>query len=78
MPDEMKAALGLPTGGPAPTAATAAGSAPAAAAKPAAEAQVVKLADANGGATQAWLQASALGGPCSLRGGAARSALGAC
>ncbi|KAL4420342.1 hypothetical protein ABPG77_006149 [Micractinium sp. CCAP 211/92] len=56
MPDEMKAALGLPTGGPAPMAASAAGSAPAAAAKPAAEAQVVKLADANGGATQAWLQ----------------------
>lgn len=60
MPDEMKAALGLPTGPAAtPAAAPAAGAAPAAAAKPAPEAQVVKLADANGAASQAWLQASA-------------------
>ncbi|KAL4419958.1 hypothetical protein ABPG75_007056 [Micractinium tetrahymenae] len=62
MPDEMKAALGLPTGGAAaagggaaPTAG-AAGAAPAAAAKPAPEAQVVKLAEANGAASNSWLQ----------------------
>ncbi|PSC74832.1 pre-mRNA-processing 40A [Micractinium conductrix] len=64
MPDEMKVALGLPTGGPAagapgaaPAAAAAAGK-PAEAGKPAAEAQVVKL-EANGAGAASWLQTGA-------------------
>lgn len=68
MPEEMKAALGLPTGpaaaaagGPGAAAAGAPGGAGAAAAaavaaKPGPEAQVVKLADANGAAASSWIQ----------------------